>query len=152
MFMRYEDGLGFQKKLRHSASWRCGFSHQMKCQLNNNVVFFKGVCLSSGATPKNSPPQPTLLVQHRGCILGPFYFTRNGKTQGFYWDIDPCLCQIWWSWWDPVDWNHQISGSVDDLGSLVSPILGEFLFFRWNRGIFGCLWRKSWVFWWTTRF
>lgn len=26
-----------------------------------------------------------------GSILGPFYFSRAGKTQTFYWDIDPCL-------------------------------------------------------------
>ena len=109
MFMRWALGRKvwrwswFPKKLRHSASWRCGFSHQMKYQLTN------------------------LVVQHQGCILGPFYFTRNGKTQGFYWDIDPCL----WSWWDPVENLHQISGcrGVDDWEVWWGPNFGWVSFF-----------------------
>lgn len=44
-----------------------------------------------------APPLKTgpniLASEPPGTILGPFYFSREGKTQIFYWDIEPRLAE-----------------------------------------------------------
>ena len=101
MFMRYEDGLGFQKKLRHSASWRCGFSHQMKCQLNNNVFFFKEFAFPV-VPPRKIPPIPCCCSTEVASWV-PSTSPEMGKPRASTGTLILCLCQIWWSWWDPVE-------------------------------------------------
>ena len=117
---KYEDGLGFQKTktLCKLKVWIFS-SNEVPVEQR---FFFQDL-------PFQCATQNSLtLLQHLGCILGPFYFTRNGKTQGFYWDIDP-LPDFVEVDVDPVDCNHQISGSFDDLGSLVRPNFGWVSFF-----------------------
>lgn len=101
------------KKPRHSASWRCGFSHQMKCQQQR--FFFSGFAFP--VCHRKIPPNLVAARLHPGSLLLHQRWKNPGLLLG-HWSFAR-FCGV-----DGIRYPLQQISGCWRLGSLMNPTFG----------------------------